>query len=74
MSISAEQPIATTTLASAVAAAVRSNPGKSGVRLLADGIDAFAARIRSARCAQRTLDVQTYVWRDDVTERLSRMS
>jgi putative cardiolipin synthase len=54
----------------AVAAAeARANPGRSGVRLLADGADAFASRVHSARCAQQTLDVQTYIWRDDTTGR-----
>lgn len=58
-----------TTLAAIAAAEARANPGRSGVRLLADGTDAFASRVHSARAAQRTLDVQTYIWRDDATGR-----
>lgn len=57
------------TLMDVAAAEARANPGRSGVRLLSDGADAFAARVHSARCAQETLDVQTYIWRDDTTGR-----
>jgi cardiolipin synthase C len=57
------------TLASIASAEVGANPGRSGVRLLTDGTDAFAARVHSARGAERTLDVQTYIWRDDTTGR-----
>jgi cardiolipin synthase C len=39
------------------------------VRLVSDGLDAFALRVQSAKLAQRTLDVQTYIWRDDSTGR-----
>lgn len=39
----------------------------SGVRLLRDGKDAFAARVLLARAAERTLDVQYYIWRNDLS-------
>jgi putative cardiolipin synthase len=39
------------------------------VRLVPDGFDAFALRVQSARLAEQTLDVQTYIWRDDSTGR-----
>ena len=57
-------------LASATGALASAHPGRSGVRLVSDGLDAFAVRVQSARLAQRTLDVQTYIWRDDSTGRL----
>jgi putative cardiolipin synthase len=39
----------------------------SGHKLLRDGKDAFAARILLARSAERTLDVQYYIWHDDLS-------
>ncbi len=56
-------------LAAAVAELVAQHPGRSGIRLVADGFDAFATRVHSVRLAERTLDVQTYIWRDDSTGR-----
>lgn len=41
------------------------NPGKSAFRLVDDGYEAFALRMQSARLAQRSLDVQTYIWHPD---------
>jgi cardiolipin synthase C len=41
--------------------------GLSGVRLLPDGKDAFAARILLAREAKHSLDVQYYIWHDDLS-------
>ena len=46
------------------------NPGKTGALMLTDGIDAFAARAISARQAGRSLDLQYYIWHDDLTGRL----
>ena len=46
------------------------NPGKTGAITLVDGIDAFAARAMSARQAGRSLDLQYYIWHDDLTGRL----
>lgn len=39
----------------------------SGHKLLQDGKDAFAARVLLARSAERTLDVQYYIWHDDLS-------
>lgn len=39
------------------------------MRLLPRGLDAFSLRVHSARLAQRCIDVQTYIWRDDSTGR-----
>ncbi|MFA7523146.1 MAG: phospholipase D family protein [Halothiobacillaceae bacterium] len=43
------------------------HPGTSGLHLLEDPGDAFAARALLARAAERTLDVQYYIWKDDLT-------
>ncbi len=45
-------------------------PGKTGVMLVADGLDAFAMRALAARKAGRSLDLQYYLWHDDMTGRL----
>jgi cardiolipin synthase C len=42
-------------------------PGKSGIYPLTDAHDAFAARVHLARAAERTLDVQYFIWRNDMT-------
>ena len=44
--------------------------GPSGVRLLSRGIDAFVARLVLAEAAERTLDVQYYIWHRDTTGQL----
>lgn len=46
------------------------HPGKTGVVLVADGLDAFAMRALAARKAGRSLDLQYYIWHDDKTGRL----
>lgn len=56
-------------LASAVEALLAPHPGRSGVRLLPHGLDAFSVRVHSVRLAQTCIDVQTYIWRDDSTGR-----
>jgi len=43
------------------------HPGLSGVHVLTDGRDAFAARLLMADAAERSLDVQYYIWRNDTT-------
>lgn len=44
--------------------------GKSGLLLISDNYDAFAARVLAARSAVRTLDLMYYLWHDDHTGRL----
>lgn len=39
----------------------------TGLKLLRHGKDAFAARVLLARSAERTLDVQYYIWHDDLS-------
>ncbi|MGH6612451.1 MAG: phospholipase D-like domain-containing protein, partial [Burkholderiaceae bacterium] len=58
---------AKTRLERAIAPQVAEHPGTSGVYLLRDGRDAFAARALLASLADRTLDVQYYIWDDDKT-------
>ena len=41
--------------------------GRTGVLILDDGLEAFAARAISARKAGRSLDLQYYIWKDDLT-------
>lgn len=45
-------------------------PGTSGVQLLVEGSDAFAARMALIRAAEQSLDIQTYIWADDDTGHL----
>lgn len=49
------------------AATAAAHPGLSGIHLLSDAYDAFAARIALIRAATRCLDIQSYIWRGDVT-------
>ena len=56
-----------TRLGQAIAPLAAAHPGLSGVLLLPDGRDAFAARVLLARSAERSLDLQYYIWRDDLT-------
>jgi len=59
-----------TTLGQAVDAAAQLHPGLTGVHALSDAHEAFAARMQLAQHAERTLDVQYYIWRDDTTGHL----
>ena len=47
-----------------------SEPGVSGIRLIEQNALAYAYRAATAVAAERTLDVQYYIWRDDLTGRL----
>jgi len=49
---------------------LRKNAGKSGFWLLGDGLDAFAARVLLAEAADRTIDVQYYLYHNDTTGRI----
>lgn len=46
------------------------HPGETGAIFLADGLDAFAARAITALNAGRSLDLQYFIWRDDIAGRL----
>jgi putative cardiolipin synthase len=58
---------ADTRLGSAVVPLAAAHPGKTGIHALALASDAFAARMVLAAAAQRSLDVQYYIWRGDQT-------
>lgn len=58
---------ANTALGRALSARGRAHPGKTGIHALIDPRDAFAARVLLARQAEKTLDVQYYIWRADTT-------
>lgn len=55
-------------------AQIQANPQLSGVYPLQDGKEAFLARVALAETAQYTLDVQYYIWRNDVSGRLLTQS
>jgi putative cardiolipin synthase len=57
----------TTTLDRVVGAAEAAHPGESGFRLLREGPEAFAIRARTVQLAERSLDLQTYIWNADGT-------
>ena len=56
-----------TRLGSAISPLAAAHPGLSGVYPLQDALEAFAARVLLARGAERSLDVQYYIWRQDLT-------
>jgi len=56
-----------TQLGQAVAPKVAAHPGLSGIFALRNADNAFSARMLLARRAQRSLDVQYYIWRKDLT-------
>lgn len=47
----------------------QAQPGQSGFRPLIDGVEALLARLALAEMADKTLDVQYYIWHDDLTGR-----
>src|SRR6185503_20282079 len=59
------QETGATRLSRALAPAIAEHPGLSGVYPLEHGTDAFAARMVLATAAERTLDVQYYIWHPD---------
>jgi cardiolipin synthase C len=56
-----------TRLDAATAPLEAQHPGQSAFRLVSEGPEAFAIRARTAAVAGRSLDVQTYIWHDDLT-------
>lgn len=57
-------------LARHLLAQIEAHPGLSGIYALRDGRDAFLARLALAQSAQYSLDVQYYIWHDDISGRL----
>src|SRR5690606_9307059 len=58
--------IGDTRLGRTLSGQVAANPGLSGVWPIRDGHDAFADRVLLAEAADRSLDVQYYIWRPDM--------
>jgi cardiolipin synthase C len=56
-----------TRLGRAIATELQAHPGRSGIHPLPEATDAFAARVLLAGAAQRSLDVQYYIWHGDQT-------
>ncbi len=56
-----------TRLALGIAPGLAAHPGKTGTYALSRGRDAFAARVLLAGAAERSLDVQYYIWHGDHT-------
>ena len=56
-----------TTLEQWIAPRVAANPGRSGFRLLPNGLDAFVARAILIELAEHTLDLQYYIFHPDET-------
>lgn len=61
---------AETRIGAALAIDSRQYPGQSAFRLLDSGMEAFLLRIAMSEVAERTLDVQYYIYEDDKTGRL----
>jgi putative cardiolipin synthase len=59
-----------TSLERALAQPVADHSGFSGVHPLGHGLDAFAARVALVKAAERTLDLQYYIWHPDDSGRL----
>ncbi len=59
-----------TRLGQGVATLVADEPGNSGFVPLANGLDAFVARLALVEAADKSLDVQYYLFHDDSTGRL----
>src|SRR5262245_54800541 len=59
-----------TRLGRAVGDHVAAHPGKAGIFPLTNARDAFAARVLLAAAAERSLDLQYYIWHGDTTGEL----
>jgi len=56
---------AATPLGRAIAPGITANPGKTGIYRLPNPRDAFAARVLLAATAEKSLDVQYFIWHGD---------
>jgi len=56
-----------TTLGRAIAPLVNEHSGLSGFYALKEGIEAYAARLLLVQTADKSLDLQYYIWKDDLT-------
>jgi putative cardiolipin synthase len=68
-SVAYEHPEATR-LGRLLEAGVAAHPGNSGYRLLPAGVDGFVSRVQMIDAAERSIDMQYYIFRQDETGRL----
>jgi putative cardiolipin synthase len=61
---------ADTLLGKSAAKLKESHPGQSGFHLLGNGLDAFVARAVLTHYAERSIDVQYYLYHNDLVGRL----
>jgi putative cardiolipin synthase len=66
-SVLPEEQASDTRLGIAIAPLLMAHPDTSGIHPLGNPLDAFAARMLLAKTADRTLDVQYYIWNNDIT-------
>ncbi|MGY1530038.1 phospholipase D-like domain-containing protein [Luteimonas sp. A649] len=66
----APAPASSGAIAERVAPMEARHPGQSGFRLVAAGSEAYALRAYSAEAATTSLDIQSYIWKDDLTGKL----
>lgn len=59
-----------TMLDRAIAPLTAAHPERTGLGLVSDNLDAFAIRALTAQAAGRSLDLQYYIWHDDLTGQL----
>lgn len=57
-------------VATAIAPVSARHPGLSGIYLLPDALDAFAARVEMIRAARQSVDLQYYIWHNDLSGRI----
>ena len=67
VSSAALPPSQETRLARAIDPLTAEHPGLSGVHALTDGRGAFATRALLVEASERSLDVQYYIWHDDIS-------
>ena len=65
--MTAAAPATASRLARAIASDAACHPGRSGIYALPDGRGAFATRALLIEAAERSLDVQYYIWHDDLS-------
>src|SRR5690349_4486202 len=59
-----------TSLGKSIRPQLEQHSGHSGVHLLGSGLDAFVARVVNVRLAERTIDLQYYMFHQDTVGRL----
>ncbi|MFS2224054.1 phospholipase D family protein [Pantoea sp. B65] len=65
-----DNALSETRLERAIAPQLARHPGQSGIHPLEEGLDAFASRYLLISIAGRTIDVQYYIWQNDMSGRL----